>query len=78
MSFKEVHGRKTFISWWTTNWRCCGFEQIVRNTLSDVPNLHCDHEEADDRLMLRTADAVRYGNEKLSQHHLIPIFSLLH
>ena len=56
----------------------CGFEQIVRNTLSDVLNLHCDHEEADDRLMLRTADAVRYGNEKLSQHHLIPIFSLLH
>ena len=56
----------------------CGFEQIVRNTLSDVPNLHCDHEEADHRLMLRTADAVRYGNEKLSQHHLIPIFSLLH
>ena len=56
----------------------CGFEQIVRNTLSDVPNLHCDHEEADDRLMLRTADAGRYGNEKLSQHHLIPIFSLLH
>ena len=56
----------------------CGFEQIVRNTLSDVPNLRCDHEEADDRLMLYTADAPRYSNEKLSQHHLIPIFLLLH
>ena len=56
----------------------CACVQIVRNTLSDVPNLRCDHEEADDRLMLHTTDAVGSGNEKLSHHHLIPIFSLLH
>ena len=56
----------------------CGCVQIVRNTLSDVPNLRCDHEEADDRLMLHTADAVRSSIEKLSQHHLVAIFSLLY
>ena len=39
---------------------------IVSSNLSDVPNLRCDHEEADDLLMLHIDDVVRSGYEKVS------------
>ena len=42
-----------------------GCVKIVSGNLSDVPNLRCDHEEADDRLMLHIDDAVRSGYEKV-------------
>ena len=42
-----------------------GCVKIVSGNLSDVPNLRCDHEEADDRLMLHIYDAVRSGYEKV-------------
>ena len=40
-------------------------QKVERGNISDAPNLRCEHEEADDRLMLHIDDAVRAGYEKI-------------
>ena len=39
--------------------------KIVRGILSKVPSLRCEYEEADNRLMLHTDDALRSGYKKV-------------
>ena len=42
-----------------------GCKKVERGNISDAPNLRCEHEEADDRLMLHIDDAVRAGYERI-------------
>ena len=43
-----------------------GCKKVEMGNISDAPNLRCEHEEADDRLMLHIDDAVRAGYEKIT------------
>ena len=42
-----------------------GCKKVERGNISDALNLRCEHEEADDCLMLHIDDAVRAGYEKI-------------
>ena len=42
-----------------------GCVKVERGNISDVPNLRCEHEEANDRIMLYIDDAVRVDYEKI-------------
>ena len=43
-----------------------GCKKVEMGNISDAPNLRCEHEEADDSLMLHIDDAVRAGYEKIT------------
>ena len=45
-----------------------------RSLLSTVSSLRCEHEKADNRLMLQIDDAVRSGYNKVIITSLTPIF----